>query len=94
MTTERGEGALTAPDALLHRRGVDIDLAAQLPEFLRHLRHALLLVVERGGVVAHVLGDLHGAEFVPAHGAEMRDLVRLLGSGRGTRARCRGRARG
>src|SRR5215831_18652793 len=67
--------------ALPYRRRVDIHLAAELPEFLRHLRHPLLLVIERGGVVAHVLGDLHGAELRPAHGAEMRDLVRLLGQG-------------
>src|SRR5262249_60846241 len=70
--------ASQCPVALLHRVRIDVDLAAELPELLRHLRHALLLVVERGGVVAHVLGDLHRAELRPAHGTEMRDLVRLL----------------
>ena len=58
---------------------VDVDLGAHVAEFLRHPRHAGLLVVERRRVVAHVLRDLHRAEFRAAHRAEMRDLVRLLG---------------
>ena len=32
-----------------------------------------------GGVVAHVLGDFHGTEVRSAHGAEVGDLVRVLG---------------
>src|SRR5262245_60014982 len=59
------------PVARLHGLGVDVHLAAHLAEFLRHLRHAAFLFVQRGGVVAHVLGDLHGAEFWAAHGAEV-----------------------
>ena len=65
--------------ALLHRRLIDIHLAAHLPEFLRHLRHALFFVVQSSGVVAHVLRDLHRAEVRPAHRAEVRDLHAVLG---------------
>ena len=35
-------------------------------------------IVQRRRVVAHVLRDLHRAEFWSAHRAEMRDLVRFL----------------
>src|SRR5215510_7475782 len=42
-------------------------------ELVAHLVHALL------GIVADVLGDAHGAELRPAHRAEVRRLVRLLG---------------
>src|SRR6202521_2193019 len=52
--------------ACLHGLRIVVDLAAHLAEFLRHLRHAGFLVVERGRIVAHVLGDLHRAEFRPA----------------------------
>src|SRR5262249_37492695 len=72
---------LQRPVALLYRRCVDIDLAAELAEFFRHLRHALLLFVERGGVVAHLLGDLHGAELRPAPPDKRRDLVGLFRQG-------------
>src|SRR6185437_4626163 len=75
------DGALQRAIAFLHRIGIDIELAAKLAKSLRHLRHALLLVVERRRIVAHVLRDLHRAEFRPAHGAEMRHLVRLLWQG-------------
>src|SRR5712691_13099517 len=78
---QKGETQLQHPVAFPHRLRVYVNLAPQLPEPLRHLRHALLLVVERGGIIAHVLGDLHRAEFRPAHRAEMRDLVRLIGKG-------------
>ena len=64
--------------ALLHRRLIDIHLAAHLPEFLRHLRHALFFFVQSSGVVAHVLRDLHRAELWATHRAEMRNLVRFL----------------
>src|SRR5262245_55734781 len=56
-----------------------IDLGARLAELSAHLFHAALLLPQRRGVVAHLLGDLHGAEFRPAHRAEMGELVRLLG---------------
>src|SRR5262249_51940147 len=46
-------GVLQRLIALLHRALIDIDLAAQLPEFLRHLCHALLLVIQRRRIVAH-----------------------------------------
>src|SRR5260370_32817519 len=55
---QRRRSGLQRLITLLHRRRVHIHLMPELPEFLRHLRHALLLVVERGGVVAHVLRDL------------------------------------
>jgi hypothetical protein len=42
----------------------------------RHHRCPLALL---GGVVAHVLGDLHRAEVRAAHRAEVRELVRVLG---------------
>ena len=52
-----------------------VDFAARFAEFYAHLAHALF------GFAAELLGDLHGAELGPAHGAEMRDLVRVLGQG-------------
>ena len=65
--------------------GVDVDLAAHVHELPAHLVHALLRFdhgggarVGLGGVVAHVLRDLHRAEFRPAHRTEVRDLVRVL----------------
>src|SRR5271169_1394526 len=36
-------------------------------------------VIQPRRIIAHVLRDLHRAEFRPAHGAEVRHLVRLLG---------------
>src|SRR5438874_552143 len=47
-----------------------VDLPAGLEELLRLLRHPFLGL----GVVPDVLGDLHGAELRPAHGAEVRRL--------------------
>src|SRR5262249_9965847 len=64
--------------ALLHSVSIDVQLAAHLPEFFRHLCHALFFVVQRGSIVAHVLRDLHRAELRAAHGAEMRHLVCFL----------------
>ena len=64
-------------DAPLRRA---IDLAAALPELLSllleavHERRGLLGDAVAGGVVAHVLCDLHQAEVRPAHGAEVGEL--------------------
>src|SRR3982074_1297795 len=66
------------PIALLHRLGLHIHLIPHLLELLRHLRHALLLLVQRRRVIPHILRDLHRAEFRAAHRAEMRDLVGFL----------------
>jgi hypothetical protein len=41
----------------------------------RHIHRVDLLV---GGVLTHFLGNFHRAELRPAHGAEMRDLGRVL----------------
>src|SRR5262245_66624941 len=71
--------SLKRPVACLYGVGVDVHLAAHLPEFFRHLRHAAFLFVQRCGVVAHVLGVLHRAEFRAALGPEWGTLVRLLG---------------
>src|SRR3989454_12691315 len=60
-----------------------VDLAAALPELLRLLpehprdRGRLLRDAVLGGVVAHVLRDLHRAEVRAAHRAEVRDLRAL-----------------
>src|SRR5438093_12079653 len=57
-----------------------VDLAAALPELLGLLAQALrergglLRDAVLGGVVAHVLRDLHRAEVRAAHRAEVRDL--------------------
>src|SRR5262249_21842746 len=51
-------------------RGLHVDLAL-LPELERHLLHA------GGGVVPHLLRELHGAELRPAHRTEMRHLGAL-----------------
>ena len=64
----RGVGLGLRGSAVRH-----VERAAAGVELRAHLVHALL------GVVADVLGDAHGAEFRPAHRAEMRGLVRLLG---------------
>src|SRR6266480_3642626 len=77
------------PITLLHLLRIEIHVAAHLPEFLRHLRHAVLdharhrpppsrRTVQRRGVVADVLRDLHRAELWAAHRAEMRHLVGFL----------------
>src|SRR5712691_11793262 len=77
-----------APNARLKSRsqatsGATVDLAAALPELLRllleplHERCGLLGDAVAGGVVAHVLGDLHRAEVRPAHGAEVGELGAL-----------------
>src|SRR6185312_15542493 len=71
-------GLLQCLVAFLHLLRIEIDVAAHLLELGAHLRHALFSIVQRRGVVAHVLGDLHRAEFRAAHRAEMRDLVRFL----------------
>ena len=41
----------------------------------------------------YIMADFHGAEFWPAHGAEMRGLMRLLGQGFVVEARAGGRRR-
>src|SRR5213593_4652230 len=64
-----------------------VDLAAALPELLRflleplHERRGLLGDAVRGGVVAHVLRDLHRAEVRAAHRAEVGELGPLGGQG-------------
>src|SRR2546426_6436714 len=81
-----------APNARLKSRsqatsGATVDLAARLPEFLRllleplHERRGLLGDAVAGGVLAHVLRDLHRAEVRPAHRAEVRELRPLRGQG-------------
>src|SRR5438128_1851213 len=81
-----------APNARLKSRsqatsGATVDLAAALPELLRllleplHERRGLLGDAVRGGVVAHVLRDLHRAEVRPAHRAEVGELRPLGGQG-------------
>src|SRR5712691_3291586 len=66
---------------VLGRRAVD--LAARLSELLRllleplHERRGLLGDTVGGGVVAHVLRDLHRAEVRPAHRAEVGELGAL-----------------
>src|SRR5215831_16306872 len=77
------------PITLLHLLRIEIDVATHLLELRTHPGHAVFdsalhrhahrgRIVQRGGVVAHVLGDLHRAELWAAHRAEMRDLVRFL----------------
>src|SRR2546422_2973596 len=77
-----------APNARLKSRsqatsGATVDLAARLPELLRllleplHERRGLLGDAVGGGVVAHVLGDLHRAEVRPAHRAEVGEIGAL-----------------
>ena len=71
--------------------GVEVNLAAHIFELLGHLIHALKRFdgLERGffiigqpvRVIAHILRDFHRAEFRPAHGAEMGDLMRVFGQG-------------
>src|SRR3989454_909868 len=81
-----------APNARLKSRsqatsGATVDLAAALPELLRllleplHKRRGLLGDAVAGGVLAHVLRDLHRAEVRPAHRAEVRELRPLRGQG-------------
>src|SRR5256712_3230459 len=81
-----------APNARLKSRsqgtsGATVDLAAALPELLRllleslHERRGLLGDAVAGGVLAHVLRDLHRAEVRPAHRAEVRELRPLRGQG-------------
>src|SRR3989442_2561666 len=81
-----------APNARLKSRsqatsGATVELAAALPELLRllleplHERRGLLGDAVRGGVVAHVLRDLHRAEVRPAHRAEVGELRPLGGQG-------------
>src|SRR5580704_8637646 len=67
------------------RRFRHIDFRAVLAEFRRLLRHgsadflATQRVVAPARVIAHLLANLHGAEFRPAHRAEMRDLRAVRG---------------
>src|SRR5690606_3147647 len=66
------------------RSDLAVDLGALLDELNRLDLHALLeglglVQAFLGGVLAHVLGDLHRAEVRAAHRAEVRDLGRLLG---------------
>src|ERR1700729_2733819 len=58
-------------------RGIDVERPALVQELLRLLRHAR----HRLGLLAKILGDLHRAEFRPAHRAEMRHLVTVLRQG-------------
>src|SRR5713101_6433968 len=66
------------PITLLHLLRIEIHVAAHLLEFLRHLRHPVFddarhrhphrrRIVQRRGIVPHVLGDLHRAELWAAH---------------------------
>src|SRR5947209_2339631 len=83
---------LESPVALLHLVGIDIHLLAHGPELLAHRCHPgfglrgrpardrpLVRIIQRRRIIAHVLRDLHRAEFRAAHGAEVRDLVGVLG---------------
>src|SRR5690606_24188748 len=63
-----------------------VHLRALLAELGRFGGHALLqragfVQAVFGGVVAHVLGDLHRAEVRAAHRTEVGQLVRILGQG-------------
>lgn len=57
---------------------IDIYFTPHLPKFLAHLRHAFLALRDLGRFGAQILADFHRAELRAAHGAEMRDLVRLF----------------
>src|SRR5579883_880811 len=73
-----GTGGYPAPagtTALVGGLFRHVELAAAGFELVAHLLHALL------GIVADVLRDPHGAELRPAHRAEVRRLVRVLGQG-------------
>src|SRR5690348_8571239 len=65
---------------------VAVHLAALPAEFGSLLGHAFaqcrsFIDAVFARVVAHVLGDLHGAELGAAHGTEMRGLGSVLGQG-------------
>src|SRR6056297_127436 len=65
--------------------GRPVDARVVLAEFDGLLFHSavnrLVRIIEAAAarVVAYLLGNLHRTELGPAHGAEVRDLVRLLG---------------
>ena len=71
--------------------GVEVNLAAHVFKLLGHLVHAFegfdgieglfLIIGKPVRVIAHILRDFHRAEFRPAHGAEMGDLMRVFGQG-------------
>src|ERR1035441_9398355 len=67
-----------------HGVGRHINLLAHRFELLAHQLHAVFGgeragIVQPRRIIAHVLRNLHRAEFRPAHRAEMRHFVRLLG---------------
>src|SRR6185437_8896287 len=71
--------------SFIARRSIrPIEFTALLAEFACLLGHAFVqdfrfAEAMLARVVAHVLGDLHRTELRPAHRAEMRALVRVLG---------------
>src|SRR6056297_3140090 len=76
----------SAPECTPGRSFRLIDLAAGATELLGLFLHTGIDRRRRvepalAGIVAHVLGNLHRAEFRPAHRAEVRHLVRVLGHG-------------
>jgi hypothetical protein len=61
----------------------NVDVSASLLEYLGHLLHAYvrcraLADLALSGVLAQLVGDLHGAELGAAHGAEVSRLSGLL----------------
>ena len=77
-----GLGPASVTLAGVARLNFVVNFGALVFEGLGHFGHAfierlLFVDTQLGGIVAHVLGDLHRTELRSAHGTEMRHLVTL-----------------
>ena len=71
--------------------GIEINLTTKFFEFFGHVFHAFFgfdgieglffIIAEAVRIIAHVLGNFHGAEFRAAHRAEMGDFMRVFRQG-------------